>query len=323
MIRVLLCSLAASAILLPADDEPERLRETFEQCRRLSAAGQRLQAERTLTAALSDEAHFGEVSRALIHNRLGTFYFEEGKLLRSQHHHELTLTALEKYRVEYEPLVMRIAVNLASSYLEAGQVSKAEKLALKFARCETARTGIADTGRLFSLLGSIASHREDDREAERYYRRAKAIFDPMSNEEEGESKAMLLANLARLLGRTGRLAEAAGYAKESMTALAASPAPSPASTIAVLREAARVFAALGRPGEARPLLQRAIAVSESAFGESHGLRAGLLVDWAAVLRAQNRGRDARTLERRASSIRAQSQSENLLGYTVDARSLTR
>jgi hypothetical protein len=54
------------------------------------------------------------------------------------------------------------------------------------------------------LPGSVASSQGKDHQAEGFYLRAKAIFEHQPDDLEGESKAMLLANLAKLRSGASR-----------------------------------------------------------------------------------------------------------------------
>jgi hypothetical protein len=69
------------------------------------------------------------------------------------------------------------------------------------------------------------------------------------------------------------------------------------------------------------MLQRAIAVYESAFHADQQLLGEVLRRYAVVLRGERKNAEARKAERRAAQIVADSQRENQLGYTVEAKAL--
>jgi tetratricopeptide (TPR) repeat protein len=60
----------------------------------------------------------------------------------------------------------------------------------------------------------------------------------------------------------------------------------------------------GRYREAEPLYPRGLVILEKTYGEEHPVVAGVLEDWAALLRETGRERQAAEMDARASVIRA-------------------
>jgi tetratricopeptide (TPR) repeat protein len=67
--------------------------------------------------------------------------------------------------------------------------------------------------------------------------------------------------------------------------------------------------------------RRALEGMEKAYGPDHPEVAGALRVYAAVLRKERRGAEARKLEKRAALIEQRHSRENLTGLTIDARAL--
>ena len=99
------------------------------------------------------------------------------------------------------------------------------------------------------------------------------------------------------------------------------PDSQPAFVAKVLNNRATLCSSTGRPAEAEGYFKRALAVVEGAFGPDHPSLAGLLANYATVLRQMKRVTEAKKLADRAKTILSRASRANALGYTVDVRDL--
>ena len=305
--------LSILAVALPSiADSLDTSRSELERVRAVLADGR----EEGILSALSDTTRFSASGRAVLHNNLGLKYFETGRLLDAEYQYRAALAA-----VNGQALGARISVNLASTLLAGGQETKAASLARSVLANRAIAGDAQGIARLLGLLGSVEARRGNYSEAEGHLGSAMTLLENQASEEGLESRAILMANFAALYARTARLAEAEEWALSAMAAMDALPSASPSSAVAILRQAANVFAACRRLDAAESAFQRAMAISEKAFGAGHGLQAGLLFDYAALLRAGKQRRAAQAMEKQAEKILVLSSRENLSGHTVEIRSL--
>ena len=78
-----------------------------------------------------------------------------------------------------------------------------------------------------------------------------------------------------------------------------------------------------RYSEAEPLYARALASAERLLGGDHPMVGEILVNFSAMLRRANRGREAKRLDLWGRTIMARHQRQNLAGLTVDTLELSR
>ncbi len=149
------------------------------------------------------------------------------------------------------------------------------------------------------------------------YRRALAIWDryPQGYAEE---RAAVLTNLGRLCHLQQRYDEAEALHRRALDAVVP---PDPAVEAAILHNLANLYNAQGRFPAAEPLYRRSLELRESTLGPHHPVVATLLADYAQALRRNKRARDARRLESRLQRLTAAQTRDNLLGHTIDARTL--
>lgn len=310
--------LLSFALALPSvADSLDPSHSEVERVRAVLAVSQ----EKEILIALTDVTRFSALGRAVLHNNLGLMYFEAGRLLDAEYQYRAALAAVSQTDSLNQAVLARISVNLASTLLASGQESRAASLARSVLANRAMAPDGLDVARLLGLLGGVEGRRGNHSEAEAHLRGAMELLENQPSGEASESRAIATANLAALHARTARLAEAEDSAKAAVEAIEVLPQPSPASAVAVLRQAGNVFTACGRFAAAESVFQRAVAISEKAFGASHGLQAGLLFDYAALLRLVKQRRAAAAMEKQAEKILALSNRENLSGHIVEFRSL--
>jgi Flp pilus assembly protein TadD len=82
-----------------------------------------------------------------------------------------------------------------------------------------------------------------------------------------------------------------------------------------------LYVLMGNPEEAEPYLKRALTIEQDALGGDHPAVAGIMLNYAAVLRQMRRKGEAKEMEKRAKAILARNQSPNYMGYTVNLSDL--
>jgi Tfp pilus assembly protein PilF len=171
--------------------------------------------------------------------------------------------------------------------------------------------------RTLNTLARVHQETRDFPAAAAGYRRALAIWDryPQSYAEE---RAAALTNLGRLCHLQRRYDEAEALHRRALDAVVP---PDPAVEAAILHNLANLYSAQGRFPAAEPLYRRSLDLREATLGAHHPVIATLLADYAQALRSNNRTRDARRLESRLQHLTAGQVRDNLLGHTIDARTL--
>jgi tetratricopeptide (TPR) repeat protein len=106
-----------------------------------------------------------------------------------------------------------------------------------------------------------------------------------------------------------------------LTVLEKSGSSKPAFLAKALNNHGVLCSLVGRLAEAESHLKKALAVAEKALGPDHPSMAGILSNYAAVLRQMRRKTEARKLEKRAKAIAETNSHGHLIGYTVDASDL--
>ena len=133
--------------------------------------------------------------------------------------------------------------------------------------------------------------------------------------------AEVLSNLGRLYQDTRRYAEAQSCFQEVLTILEKIKTASPAFLAKALNNQGALYAVMGKPKEAEPYLKLALASEQDAQAGDHPAMAGILSNYAAVLRQMKRKGEAKEMENRAKAILARSQPAYRLRYTVNLRQL--
>ena len=128
-----------------------------------------------------------------------------------------------------------------------------------------------------------------------------------------EERAAVLTNLGHLCYLQRRFDEAEALHRRALDAVVPSD---PAVEAAVLHNLANLYSAQDRFPAAEPLYRRSLELRKATLGPDHPVVATILADYAQALRRNKRARDARRLESQARRVR-----NNLLGHTIDVRTL--
>ena len=133
--------------------------------------------------------------------------------------------------------------------------------------------------------------------------------------------ADVMGNLGRLSQDRGRYSEAVSYFERALKILDLCAHPRPAILAKALNDRGVLHALMRSPREAEFCLKRALAIGEAGLGPEHSAVAGILSNYAVVLRKLKRAVEAKSLEQRAKTILEKSAQTARLGYTVDLREL--
>ena len=157
------------------------------------------------------------------------------------------------------------------------------------------------TGRLMAELGTLFDGRAQYGRAEQLKRAALAIGERSLGPDHSEV-ATRLNNLALLLRRTNRLADAEPMYRRALAIGETSLGPDHPTVATRLNNLAGLLRATNRLAEAEPMYRRALAITEARLGPDHPTVATRLNNLAEVLRATSRLAEAEPMFRRALAI---------------------
>jgi tetratricopeptide (TPR) repeat protein len=211
--------------------------------------------------------------------------------------------------------------NLAALYTKTGRYSEAEKRFKQTLIVLESELGPEDPIVALNLsnLGNLYYKLNRCEEAEPLLQRALAIMEKVYG-TESDIVAIGLVNLAAIYSRLGDYSRAEPMFRRAL------------ATLETVRTAnfyvATAYESLGmmyfRQGDyaqAEPCCHRALEGMEKLYGPDHPQVAEALRVYAAVLRKERRGAEAKKLEKRAELIEQRHSRENLTGLTIDAQAL--
>jgi len=256
---------------------------------------------------------------ALRLDALGGQYLKQGRLAESEKSYLSAMAAAR--RSNDRRAQRRIAGNLATLYLETGQITRAEQWILPFTLDPERDLGSVV---LLSDLGSVYAFRAQYQDAERQFRRVLEILEDKSEPASLRIRASTMSNLASLLAQTHRVRDGAAYVRQALQTLETIPdSGNPDSLVKTLINLALFTAQANQPKEAEALFRRAIGTAESAFGSGSRLFGEALDRYGKFLRLQRRNREAGPVEERSRRILSANQRENALGHSIEVNLLLR
>lgn len=243
------------------------------------------------------------------------------ELHRRQGRYAEARTLLEQALVLTPPHSVAAAVlhNLGEIHRVYGQYTTAERRLQQALTLKESLFGPdhPQVARTLNTLARVQQETGDFAAAAAGYRRALTIWE-RHPESYAEERAAALTNLGRLCHLQRRYDEAEALHRRALSAIVP---PDPAVEAAILHNLANLYSAQGRFPAAEPLYRRSLDLREATLGAEHPVVATLLADYAQALRSNNRTRDARRLESRLQHLTAGQVRDNLLGHTIDARTL--
>ncbi len=297
--------------------------QALERGRQLWFRGDLSAAETVLEGALRQAQSNGrdELAVAMTLNGLASVYQDEGRYRDAEQSYRRSILTLEKNLGRDDKALASPLHNLADLYLETGRYKDAEPLLLRSLSIRMTALGANDPEVATTLnnLGSLYRLQRRWQEAERPLKEALALFKKKLGPFDIRV-AEVVSNLGRLYQDTHRYSEAMACFKEVL-AIVDKAAASPAFVAKALNNQGALYAAMGKPVEAEPYLKKALSVEEQALGPDHPAVAGILSNYASVLRQTKRKSEAKHLENRARAILSKNAPSLRTGYTVDASEL--
>jgi len=191
--------------------------------------------------------------------------------------------------------------NLGNFYCGSGKYKDAhpvleESLTVLKTLCGPSNVNVATA---LNNLANCELGEGDPKAAEAHYRSALAI-----NEKSVDPKRSLLATLnglTNVLISENRLADAKSFAQQALTFVEKHPEQDVASQANAYSQSASVFANLNDLKAAEPLLRKAIALDEKAFGKNSRQFTVDTNNLAAIKQRQGKGQEASQLYQQAAS----------------------
>jgi tetratricopeptide (TPR) repeat protein len=255
-------------------------------------------------------------------NNLGSAYYQAGRYLDAQRAYEASLLVRRSLPEPNETDARdaaRTLSNLGTAYLELHQISKAEAVLVKAARALDLLdpAGLPIVRVWLNLATAYKLERRWD-EAEDLFRKSLAVRERLLGPTDRDI-AMALNNLGVLLLERNRSAEAQPLLERAVAIWEGSLGPSHPQVAAGLHNLATVFMALDRVGSAQACFEQAIHVAETTLPADHPNLAAYRLGYATFLAKTGRKKEAHKLEELARESLKRSTTENLSGFTVDAR----
>ena len=287
---------------------------------RLCADNRMAEAVAVYATALKQAADAGsdDTPQGLVLFNLADCYHGAGKLAEARNNYLRSMTLLERTLGTESATVLRLATSLATLYIEANQVSRAERLLRRFLSQE----GLAhnpDRAALLDVLGSTLLYRGKYAEAERVFQEVVAVLEkePVYREQA----VVALNNLTFLYSKARRMPEALVYRDRTLAMLETIPNPSPAVLAKTLTNTAHLSAYEKNTSEAESLFEKAIAISENDLGPEHPVLGEVLTAYAGFLRQTKQKAKAKQARKRGEAILAAHRRGNAVGHTVEASAL--
>ncbi len=294
----------------------------LEEAEHWRRAGSIAEAERAYGRALK-EARLEKAedpAMAIVVHNTGFFYHQLGRLADAERYYGQSFRWFAAHQPEYSSSVVRVVMNLAVIYSETGRWDKAEKHLRPWLQAEVASPG--DGARMRGVYASVLARLGRYAEAAPLMAEARELLAKEAPSDlQQESFALAISNQAALFLATGEVAKSLANYREALAVLEKLPNGYPTTKVKTLHEAAAAFAEAGEPETAAKYYRRALDLGGARLGQEHPLLAGVLRDYASLLRRTGHGAEAKKLEKRSDVIREKHERANYLGLTVDAKSL--
>lgn len=277
------------------------------------------EAERAYSVARKQAETLGadELPMAITLNHIGYQHQMLGRLWEAERSYATALAIVERKSGATSHNAVKLALDLSSTYLELGQVSRAESLIRRFLRRDN-ELSANDRATLLLDLASVLAAKRNFADAEALYQQALLFFEHEPSRESHERTIIILSNLSTIYMQRDRFAKGRPYADRALALLGTMPDLQALIVLKTMANAAAVSAKTGKPAEADFLFQSTIAFCEKTFGRSHYLLGSIMSNYAEFLRTAGRHAEAKTASKKAKAILNSFIRENSIGLTVDA-----
>jgi tetratricopeptide (TPR) repeat protein len=266
---------------------------------------------------IADRDGVEELASALVAYENGNRYCQGGRFLEAGKSYKHALEVFVSKLGPAHHISVDAAIQLSSTYLETGQVSKAAAVLRSHLIAED-RLSVKDRATLLGDLGSVLMCQQRLAEAERTYREALDVFEADTDVQSRERTLIALSNLSGVYLKTRRIPQAVAAMERARSVLATLPNAAPQMTVKTLANTAVVYASMKtQPEKADELFQAAIQFCQQALGRDHFLLGPILENYADFLRGERRKDEAKAAQKRGKAIQATFARENLLNHTVD------
>jgi tetratricopeptide (TPR) repeat protein len=278
------------------------------------------EAERLLEDGIRSARRNGDTSPGLAGalNDLGTLYHDSGSLLKAERAYKESIAIWAQ--APFNPPRMGITLeNLAGLLREQGRTSDAEKLYLDAERVLASGYGVNSPELATSRCGLADVYWETGRFA-MARKTAESALTLLETAGPDSQLGVALFLLGKIAWRQNRELDAERLFRRAIQVWRDSLGAQD-STYASGLTCLAVVLSRKEPREADRLFREALEVIEKRLGPDHAFTGTTLVLYAKHLEASGRKREARDLRRRGEAILSENSRDNLLGHTVDAKTL--
>jgi len=196
--------------------------------------------------------------------------------------------------------LLHLRVTLASAYLESGDYRGMEAVLQQAQRTAAQITDAASQAELLNAWSALHLRQGRLTDAEAELTEAQRLVINVC--KPGILLPTVLHNLAALEMHSGRYVEALAHEQDAMTRLEAILPPDHPTLIRGWASMASLQYMMGRPRDAKTLMDSALASAERTFGPAHPMVAQLLLSDAVILDRLKLRKDARLARARAKKI---------------------
>lgn len=317
-----MCAAIALASIEPKGEATPAWLAWLEEAEQWRRAGRIEEADRAYGRALKEarlEAAEDPALAIVVHNT-GFFYHQRGRWADAERYYGQSFRWFAAHQPQYSSSVVRVVTNLAVIYSETGRWDKAEKHLRPWLQTEAASPG--DGARMRGVYASVLARLGRYAEAAPLMAEARELLAKEAPSDlQQESLALAISNQAALFLATGEVAKSLTNYREALAMLEKLPNGYPITKVKTLHEAAAAFAEAGERETATKYYRRALELGGTRLGPEHPLLAGVLRDYASLLRRTGHGGEAKKFAKKADVIRDKHERANYVDLTVDAKSL--
>jgi tetratricopeptide (TPR) repeat protein len=231
------------------------------------------------------------------------------------------LAEYERVLPQEDGRILRALANLVLFYLRTNQVGRIEPLEARCRYLAGTKPGTLEHGWLMNALGVLWCYQGRFEEAEA------ALAEALSIEEHAGGHATLRsdirANLGAVYVATSRPEAAKEVFREVIRDEERRIGEANPRLIPSLASLAAACHLAGDDGEAKLVLERSMAIADAKLPSVHPMRFKLLSNYANILRALHRNKEAKKVEKQAAALKHELETDYPSGLTVDISELSR
>jgi tetratricopeptide (TPR) repeat protein len=258
------------------------------------------EAESALSAFLASGANLpSQTCAGMILNNMSNLMAASGWPAEAEAMAERSVKILEKIYPPDDPILLHPLQNLTASRYEQRKIAGARE---SFKRMCTVRIqGPEDRALVAGMAGSILEAEGRLKEAESEYLSALNAFDDAGRGDSAETTAVLNM-LGSLYIEEGRFDVARRTLDRALAILDTASDAIPKDRIVLLNVRAAMHARQREWREAEQDLHDAVSAADREMGWDPGSLAGMMANYAWVLRKNHKGHEARSIEARAATL---------------------